>query len=222
MGEEKGLVGWVAQERKPLYLPDVSLDPRWLIMNPKIRSALWVPVERENELLGVISVVSTRLDGFTPSDQNLLVLFANQVAVSLENARLYQAALDAAERSMALHWLSQEIIGVSLEPERIYTAIHQAVEKLMPAQAFAISVLDESTSEIELTYNMDRGKRYPSQRIPRQRGLTGYVLASGKSMVIHDLQAEGSQYDLVHFGETSVVRSLVAAPMRLGSEDLRA
>jgi GAF domain-containing protein len=79
-------------------------------------------------------------------------------------------------------------------------------------------MLDESANEIELMYSIDRGNRYPSQRIPSQRGLSGYVISSGKSLIIHDLDREGSQYDLIHFGEESHVLSAVVAPMRLGNK----
>ncbi len=58
-GEPRGLVGLVAAERTPLYLPDTSADPRWIPIDPAIRSALWVPVEREQQLYGVLAVTST-------------------------------------------------------------------------------------------------------------------------------------------------------------------
>jgi len=88
----------------------------------------------------------------------------------------------------------------------------------MPAEAFVISILDEDLNEIELVYCVDQGKRYPSQRIPRERGLSGYVIASGNSLIIYDLAKEGSPYALVHFGESACVHSILAAPMRLGDK----
>ncbi len=217
VGEQRGLIGLVAQTRTPLYLSDVTADPRWVVTDPQLRSALWVPVEYEHHLLGLISMTSTRLDAFTPDDQQLLALLANQVAVSQENAHLYAASVDAAERRTALHWLSQEIISTQLEPERIYRAIHQAALQLMPAEAFVISVLDETCDEIELAYCVDRGRRYPLQRIARQRGVSGSVIASGKVLLINDLERDGSEINLVPFGDPPQVRSVLAAPMRLGN-----
>lgn len=88
----RGLVGWVATHRLPLYLPDVLADERYVVIDPEIQSALWVPVEHENRLLGVLGVFSTFKDSFSKQDERLLMLFANQAAVALENARLYTAA----------------------------------------------------------------------------------------------------------------------------------
>lgn len=214
VGEEHGLIGLVAKNREPLYLPDVTGDPRWIETDPTIRSALWVPVEHEGQLLGLLSVVSKRVNAFTPNDQQLLTLLANQVAVSLENARLYETALNAAERRTTLHWLSQEIISSSLEPERIYTAIHQAVFQMMPCEAFLIGLLNETFEGIDFTYCIDRGKRYPIRHIAKSQSLSGRVIETGKSIILDDLEQDASQFELVHFGGQNSVRSILAVPMR--------
>lgn len=85
-----GIVGEVAAQRTPLYLPDVQSDPRWVLIDPEIRSGLWAPVERERELLGVLAVLSTRRNAFTAEHERLLILFANQAALALHNARQFE------------------------------------------------------------------------------------------------------------------------------------
>src|SRR6185369_11345679 len=91
LGEERGLVGWVAQNRALLYLADVQMDARWVNIDSEIHSVLWMPVVHEQQLLGVITVASTRVDAFSKEDQQLVVLFTNQIAVAMENARLFEA-----------------------------------------------------------------------------------------------------------------------------------
>ncbi|MBM3129971.1 MAG: GAF domain-containing protein [Chloroflexi bacterium] len=108
-GEPRGLVGLVAAERTPLYLPDTSADPRWIPIDPALHSALWVPVEREQHLFGVLAVTSTRTDAFSPTDQRLVALFANQVAVALERANLFQAERNRRAELAALYDLSRAL-----------------------------------------------------------------------------------------------------------------
>ncbi len=86
--EGRGFVGWVAKHREPLFVPDIFADLRETVIDPEIRSGLWVPVEREKQLRGVLAALSTRVNAFTPYDERLLVLFANHVSVVMENARL--------------------------------------------------------------------------------------------------------------------------------------
>jgi GAF domain-containing protein len=89
LGDEQTVIGWVATNRLPLHLPDVSADPRYQTVDPGIRAGLWMPVEHERQLLGVVGVLSMRPAAFRAADERLLALFANQAAVALENARLF-------------------------------------------------------------------------------------------------------------------------------------
>jgi len=119
--EERGLVGWVARQRLPLHVPDVSADPRWVVIDPAIRSALMVPAEHEDELRGILSVFSTRTDAFTPQDERLLVLFANQIAVAMENTRLFAELQSALTMTTRLYQMSAQLLTVTTmeETERL-------------------------------------------------------------------------------------------------------
>ena len=57
--------GW--GKTSSLYnVPDVVGDPRYIQIDPDIRSGVWVPVEHENQFDGVLNVLSTHLNAFTP------------------------------------------------------------------------------------------------------------------------------------------------------------
>ena len=103
---ESTVNGWVAVHRQPLYLPDVSAHPRYQAIDPAIRSGLWAPVEHEHQLRGVLAVFSLRPRAFTPQDEQMLTLFANQAAVALENARLFDEIRQRLEELEAVNQLS--------------------------------------------------------------------------------------------------------------------
>ncbi len=88
VSEERGFVSWVAKHREPLSVPDIFGDLRDAVVDPGMRSGMWVPVLREKHLLGVHAALSTRVNAFTPQDERLLILFANHVSVVIEHARL--------------------------------------------------------------------------------------------------------------------------------------
>ena len=94
LGEARGFVGWVGKSRQPLYVADVQTDPRWIKMGPKLRAVRWTPVEFENRLLGVLTVASMEVNAFSKQDEQLLDLFANQISISMENARLFDVLRD--------------------------------------------------------------------------------------------------------------------------------
>jgi len=85
----EGLVGYAALHREPLYVPDVSKDPRYIRVVEDVRSELAVPLLLKDRCIGVFDLESPELDAFSKRDIEILTLLASQAAVAIENARLY-------------------------------------------------------------------------------------------------------------------------------------
>ncbi|MBP7691859.1 MAG: GAF domain-containing protein, partial [Anaerolineales bacterium] len=95
----RGLVERVAREGQPLLASDAQNDD-WLknrasVMALGLRAILCVPLKLKDQISGVVYVDSRVQAGlFTPADLELLTSIAASAAVALENARLYQVAVD--------------------------------------------------------------------------------------------------------------------------------
>jgi len=70
---------------------DVCKDPRYLEMNPETRSELIIPLFYKGRVIGVFDLEHTRSGFFNEEHERMLTTLAAQVAISIENARLYQA-----------------------------------------------------------------------------------------------------------------------------------
>ena len=93
----EGIVGAAASTRRPVVVPDVKLDPRYLMVNPETRSEMAVPMLYKDRVIGVMDLESPQLNYFTPDHVQALSILAAHLAVSIENARLYeQVARDEA------------------------------------------------------------------------------------------------------------------------------
>lgn len=92
----EGFSGWVALHGKPLAVPDVRKDPRAkfadLTDGLGYRSFLCVPLRRGPECLGTLEVLTRELRHFSAEEQELMAAFADQAAVAIENARLFEEA----------------------------------------------------------------------------------------------------------------------------------
>ena len=94
----EGLSGWVFLEGKLANVPDVAADPRWKrepnrgeLPSGRAISALVVPLMVGTKALGVLGVINkVGAPAFTESDQSLLAALAGQMAIAVENARLYE------------------------------------------------------------------------------------------------------------------------------------
>ena len=86
-----GLVGAAVREWRPINVPDVRKDPRYLPMNPETRSELIVPLFYKGRVIGVLDLEHTRAGFFNEEHERMLTTLGAQIAIAIENARLYQA-----------------------------------------------------------------------------------------------------------------------------------
>jgi phosphoserine phosphatase RsbU/P len=85
-----GLVGYAALHKEAVLVSDVSKDPRYIRLVEDVKSELVVPLLLQDRCIGVFDLESPELDAFKKGDAEVLTLLANQAAVAIENARLYQ------------------------------------------------------------------------------------------------------------------------------------
>ena len=85
----KGLVGYAAQQAESVLAPDVSKDPRYIKLNPETRSELVVPLIYKGGVIGVLDLEHTRRGYFREAHVRTLSTLAAQIAIAIENARLY-------------------------------------------------------------------------------------------------------------------------------------
>lgn len=108
-----GVTSWVAERRKPLVVPDVRRDRRYLQVNPETRSEAAVPILAGDRLLGVLNFESRRPGYFQKGDLELLGFLASQIAIALKFAELDGQAQRWQERLAALHNLARLFGGVA-------------------------------------------------------------------------------------------------------------
>jgi diguanylate cyclase (GGDEF)-like protein/putative nucleotidyltransferase with HDIG domain len=119
MGE--GLCGWVAENCKPIMNGNPQVEVGYLSDPDKravLSSALAVPLQGLNGVVGVLAMYHSTLDAFTPDHLRILLAVASKVALSVENALKYQQAESSATtdfltglpnaRSLFVH-LAQEV-----------------------------------------------------------------------------------------------------------------
>lgn len=87
---DQGITGRVARTNLPALVPDVDRDPDFVRYFPGTRSELAVPIRKGDVAIGVLNVESPQLEGLNEDDLRLLSLLADQMAVAIENAALYE------------------------------------------------------------------------------------------------------------------------------------
>lgn len=101
MRSDEGLAGWVIRQRQAVLIPDVLQDDRWMkdtSQESEHRSAMVVPLMVGEDALGVLMLFHRQTEHFSPIDLDLVQATAKQIAVALNNSKLYGLIRDQAER----------------------------------------------------------------------------------------------------------------------------
>jgi phosphoserine phosphatase RsbU/P len=107
-----GIIGTAAREKRPLYVPDVSQDSRYIACGKKTRSELAIPLMVRDEVVGVLDCQSENLNHFDSETIDLLTLFSTQASMALENAKLYSLERRRAAQLEAINAIAQQTTAV--------------------------------------------------------------------------------------------------------------
>jgi len=171
----EGIVGAAASLRQPVVVPDVTLDPRYRMLNPETRSELAVPMIFKNRVVGVMDLESPQLNYFTSDHVQVLSILAAHLAVSIENARLYeQVARDEARMERDLN-AARRIQGALLPR--------------LPGPEFGLDIAARVVSSRELSGDIYDFLRYGPQAL----GIAlGDVSGKGSAAALYGAVAVGT------------------------------
>jgi len=153
---QEGITGWVAGSGEPLLVPDVSQDSRYVWMEgSQTRSELALPILAKDRTIGVLDVQSDRANAFDQSDRVVLQSLASQLAVAIENARLYEqaqqlAALEERQKlARELHdSVSQALYGIALGAKTARTLLDHDPGRVAEPLDYVLSLAEAGLAEM--------------------------------------------------------------------------
>lgn len=136
----------VAQGGEPILTTNAQEDPRFdgqaSVVAYSLRSILCVPLKVKDEITGVIYADNRIRAGlFTESDRDLLAAFANQAAVAIENARLFESVQRTLAEVTELKNLMDNVFAsiasgvITTDIQHKITLINQAAERILARKA---------------------------------------------------------------------------------------
>jgi phosphoserine phosphatase RsbU/P len=160
-----GIVGAAAESQQAVLVPDVSQDPRYVLLNPETRSELAVPLIYKGKVIGVLDLEHTRRGFFTDDHKRTITTLAAQIAIAIENARLYERIASQEqqlERDLAL---ARELQFRLLPQALPQCANLELAAKFVPARAIGgdmYDFVDYSLSRLGIVIGDVSGKGAPA------------------------------------------------------------
>lgn len=136
LGQGQGITGWVALHARPLLVPDVKLEPRYVELRQGVRCELAVPMELMGNVVGVVNCDSDRVGAFTEADVAFLELLTNEASKAVGRIWLLRQLRSKAAQMEALVGAAQELARERDEPG-ITTDLARHTRALLGARAVA-------------------------------------------------------------------------------------
>ena len=190
---ERGLAGWVIQNRKGVYVPDTSRDDRWLIRPDDTdrlgaKSAICVPLLAREKLVGVLTLVHTKTNAFSTEQLDLMQAIADQAGIAVLNARLYTESQRQARVMTALAE-GAAAMNASLRMEDVYQRVLIQAMQALQVETVALGMIEGEHIVFRAAAGNNAGNIL-GRTIDLGVGIIGTVTREARGVVVPDVNKE--------------------------------
>jgi signal transduction histidine kinase/CheY-like chemotaxis protein len=186
---EGTLSGLAIRTHQPVFSIDCAHDPRNAFAADDaargLVTSLNLPIRYRGTVLGTLSFNTTTPRTYPPEELRYLQAFADQAAIAIENARLYQAAVRRGAELEALLRTSRSLMS-GLDLQKILDRIATEAAAIAGTPSVKVLLVDKQTGQIRL--GALTGATACEFPIPVGTGLSGLVASSGEPLFCADCQ----------------------------------
>jgi len=211
-----GLSGWVIRTREPLWIDDIEKEADRLPARPirfgePTRCIALLPLLSKDRIVGVLSVQSYTPYALDADQKRLLTDIAHQVAIAIENARLYD---ETAHRLAQTQVLREVMLAAAstLDFDQVLERTIRTLQRRLGVE-FLCFALPAPTGDGLILHPTQVGYCTPAEEVflPWDQSICGRVYQTGEPMRVGDVRQVPFYYE-----GTPEVRSELAVPVRIG------
>jgi signal transduction histidine kinase/HAMP domain-containing protein len=207
----------VLESLQPLMVEDVPSDPHLSPQHPlDLQSALLAPIEVGGRRLGAMQLGTRppRRRRFTAEEAELALAMANQAAVAIDSARLFEDEQRRAEQFWVIGEVGRRITSI-LAVDELLDQMVRLIQEAFNYYLVEIGLVEENHVVFKARAGRNQGSRFESFRLKvGEEGITGWVAAAGEPLLVPDVRQE-PRYVKITDTQT---RSGVAVPIMIKDE----
>ena len=204
--------GDLATLREPIIISDVQGDDRFVKFEGTdyIRGWMGVPMIVQDKLVGFLNLDSSTKDFFTQDQAALAQTFANQAAISIENARLFSSEQSQKQRNAILLDLMR-VAAASLTLEDVMQTTLERIHDLIPFESGTIQLLEGVNLRVAATTGIASKDLYPGRLLSLKNFPLNKKAINEKIPVY--LPDTHNNKNFVSINRQESVRSFLAVPL---------
>jgi sigma-B regulation protein RsbU (phosphoserine phosphatase) len=215
----EGIVGAAAELREPVFVPDVSKDPRYRDLLPGVAAELAIPLIHRNRLVGVLNIEGPDAEAFTPEAQTALQVLASHLAQAIANATLHRETRRYAELLAWLQEIGRETASI-LDLDELLHGVAANVKRVIDYEMFGILLLDPRTDELVLRKSVRYADSPEKPRIKLGQGLCGTAAQTKQPVLVGDVLSDPRYLRLIPQTRSELVVPLIHKDRVIGVFDL--
>ena len=203
--------------RLPIIIPDTQENDSWVdqkLLKEGIRSSLVFPLEYKGKVIGTMNFGSTETKHFTDDHVNFLRSIAPGLAISIQNALLFEETKNRLDELTILYEIMR-ISASSLNLDRMLGEIIHCLNSFFKFEAFGIVLIDEKTKRLIVhpSFIGHPVKEIEKLELCLGKGITGWVAERGEPLLVNDVRSD-SRY--IIYDES--IGSEICIPLKVGQK----
>ena len=227
---ESGL-STVERTHRTVHIDDIRTQPPYIQGNPNVRALadlagartlVIVPMLKEDELIGSITIFRQEVKPFTDKQTELVANFANQAVIAIENVRLLNETKEALQHQTGSANILRVIASSPTDIGPVLKAIVESACEL--CEAYDAVVMLKDGDDLRLGAHLGpipmSQQRWPNDRT----SISGRAMADRRPVHVNDvLTAEGAEFAVAReMSRTDGCRTLLGAPLLREGESVGA
>ncbi|MBM3123873.1 MAG: PAS domain S-box protein [Chloroflexi bacterium] len=186
-----------------------------------VNSWLAIPLQTRGRIVGVVCLDGKKKNQFNEHHVEIALAFANQIAIALENARLFGETQQRADRLAILNEVSRTISRLT-DLDTVMKTIFEQARKSLRVDFFFIGLYDEHTNLLSFPLMYDRDLRWEQNPTPvTDKTFSGRTIRSREPLLINQWAESGStetENRIILGSKERIADSLMFAPLIFGEK----
>ncbi|RPJ40267.1 MAG: GAF domain-containing protein, partial [Chloroflexi bacterium] len=213
---------WMAEHRKPLVISNTEKDGSWMVFPPTawIQSYVGIPIFSRDELIGFLNLNSATPDFFQVAQIDRLQPFANQAALAIANARVFEDTQKRAQRLALINRVASTL-NQPLELKTVLQVTADCLAEALNVPQVAVALFDETRKHLPIVADHPApgnsslvGTDLPVEDNPSM----DYILREKTSLLVEDAQQDNQLMALRSIMVQRGISSIVIIPLIIRGE----